>query len=134
MDGVAQTIKESDVICRNLRLASSIGHLGEKFAGLQNPFGGTVAIGAVCHGQVGNNLFHPSRDDFALGNRVTDILHVGIDAERFELVGNIHNGPDFICQLACTDMNDIVAHDVSSSFRLKLKRPWAVAHGLDSVK
>ena len=110
LDGVAQAVEEDDVVRRDLRLAAAVGHLGEELAGLQDSLGGAVAVGAVLHGQVGDDLLHPLGDDFALGDRVADVLHVGLDAEGPELVGDLDDRPDLVGQFSGADMNDVVAH------------------------
>ncbi len=136
LDGVAKPVEKDNVICGDLGFAATVGPLCQKLTGLRDALGRTVAVAAIRHGQIGNDLLHPLGDDFSLGDRVADVLHVGLDAERLELVGDLDDGPDFVGQLAGADMNDIVAHDLCSFpfHPLKLKRPWAFAHGLDSVK
>ena len=62
-------------------------------------------------GNICDDLLHPLGNDLPFGDRVADILHVGFDAERSELVGDLHDSADLVGQFSGTDMNDIVAHE-----------------------
>jgi hypothetical protein len=109
-----------DVLGCNLGLAAPVGLLGEKLACLQDPLGGAVAVAAVLHSQIGDDLFHPQGNHFTFGNRVANVLHVGVDAESSELFGNVDDSPNLVSQFAGTDMNNVVAHDF---LPVKVKRP-----------
>ncbi len=122
LDGVTQAVEKDDIVGRHLGFAPAVGHFGQERPGFRNPLGGAVAVGTVLHGQVGDDLLHPWRNHLPLGDRIANVLHIGLDAERLELVGNLDDSPDFVGQLAGTDMNDVVAHEVSS-FPLPEYRP-----------
>ena len=110
LDSVAETVKEDNIISGDLGFATAIGHVGQKLTGLKNTLGGTVAITAVGHSQVGDDLLHPFRDLFALRDRITNVLYIDLDPERFKLVGNLYDGSDFIGQFPGPDVDDVVTH------------------------
>ncbi len=128
LDGIAEAVEEDDVLSADLGLAAAVGLLGEKFAGFEQSLGRTVAVGAVGHRQVGDDLFHPFGNLLPLGNRVADILHVGLDAQGVELFGDLDDGPDLVGQLAGAYVDDVVAHTLSPDFF-----PWKSKKAMGKV-
>ena len=127
LDRITEAVEEDDIVDRHLGLAAAVGPLGEKGAGFRNTLGGAVGVGAVGHRQVGDDLFHPLRDNLAFGDRVADVFHVGVDAERLELVGDFDDGADLVSQLAGTDVNNIVAHEIFlSTLPVEIKKAMGV--------
>ena len=66
LESAIQAVKKNDIFRSNLCAAFFIVDLSQIFTGLLHPFGCTISVGPVFHGQFSDNGFHPIGNFFTL--------------------------------------------------------------------